>query len=102
MATQPVLYTLHIQLEPLQLDPPIWRRIRISGDCTLRKLHHFTQAAMGWHSNHLHEFSLGMNRYMSLGAEFMDDDEALDDRKFKHASHAEERRPPALPLRLWR
>ncbi|ENZ1730045.1 plasmid pRiA4b ORF-3 family protein [Pseudomonas aeruginosa] len=38
MATQPMLYTLHIQLEPLQLDPPIWRRIRVSGDCTLRKL----------------------------------------------------------------
>ncbi|MCO3084892.1 plasmid pRiA4b ORF-3 family protein, partial [Pseudomonas aeruginosa] len=29
MATQPLLYTLHIQLEPLQLDPPIWRRIRV-------------------------------------------------------------------------
>lgn len=83
MATQPLLYTLHIQLEPLQLDPPIWRRIRVSGDCTLRKLHHFIQAAMGWHSSHLHEFSLGMNRYMPLDAEFMDDDEALDDRKFK-------------------
>jgi len=83
MATQPLLYTLHIQLEPLQLDPPIWRRIRVSGDCTPRKLHHFIQAAMGWHSSHLHEFSLGMNRYMPLDAEFMDDDEALDDRKFK-------------------
>ena len=83
MATQPMLYTLHIQLEPLQLDPPIWRRIRVSGDCTLRKLHHFIQAAMGWHSSHLHEFSLGMNRYMPLDAAFMDDDEALDDRKFK-------------------
>lgn len=44
MATNPVLITLHIQLEPLQLDPPIWRRIRVSGDCTLRKLHHFIQA----------------------------------------------------------
>lgn len=83
MATHPLLYTLHIQLEPLQLDPPIWRRIRVSGDCTLRKLHHFIQAAMGWHSSHLHEFSLGMNRYMPLDAEFMDYDEVLDDRKFK-------------------
>lgn len=38
---------------------------------------------MGWHSSHLHEFSLGMNRYMPLDTEFVDDDEALDDRKFK-------------------
>jgi hypothetical protein len=83
MANQPLLYTLHIQLEPLQLDPPIWRRIRVSGDCTLRKLHHFIQAAFGWHSSHLHEFDKGLTRYMPLDAEFMDDDEALDDRKFK-------------------
>lgn len=38
---------------------------------------------MGWYSSHLQEFSLGMNRYMPLDAEFMDDDEALDDRKLK-------------------
>lgn len=83
MANQPVLYTLHIQLEPLQLNPPIWRRIRVSGDCSLRKLHHFIQAAMGWHSSHLHEFTQGLNRYMPLDAEFIEDQDALDDRRFK-------------------
>lgn len=84
MAAQPLLYTLHIQLEPLQLDPPIWRRIRVSGDCTLRKLHHFIQAAFGWHSCHLHEFSNGVNSYMPLDAELMYQyDDVLDDRKTK-------------------
>lgn len=83
MALQPLLYTLHIQLEPLEINPPIWRRIRVSGDCTLRKLHHFIQAAMGWHSCHLHEFNLGSQRYMPLDAEFMDDGRVKDDRKFK-------------------
>lgn len=84
MATQPLLYTLHIQLEPLQLDPPIWRRIRVSGDCTLRKLHHFIQAAFGWHSCHLHEFSNGVNSYMPLDAELMYQyGDVLDDRKIK-------------------
>ena len=53
MATQPLLYTLHIQLEPLNFNPPVWRRLRVNGDCTLRKLHHFIQAAFGWHSSHL-------------------------------------------------
>ncbi|PVZ20068.1 MULTISPECIES: plasmid pRiA4b ORF-3 family protein [unclassified Pseudomonas] len=52
----PLLYTLHIQLEPLQINPPIWRRLRVAGDCSLRKLHHYIQAAFGWHSEHLHEF----------------------------------------------
>lgn len=84
MATHPLLYTLHIQLEPLHFNPPIWRRIRVSGDCTLRKLHHFIQAAFGWHSTHMHEFSDGMNRYLPLDAELMHMfDDALDDRKTK-------------------
>lgn len=84
MATHPLLYNLHIQLEPLHFNPPIWRRIRVSGDCTLRKLHHFIQAAFGWHSSHMHEFSDGMNRYLPLDAELMHMfDDALDDRKTK-------------------
>lgn len=72
MASQPLLYTLHIQLEPLHLNPPIWRRIRVTGDCTLRKLHYFIQAAFGWHSSHLHEFEKGLIRYMPPDAEFAD------------------------------
>lgn len=84
MATQPLLYTLHIQLEPLHFNPPIWRRIRVNGDCTLRKLHHFIQAAFGWNSSHLHEFEKGLNRYLPLDAEFMHmHDNALDDRRTK-------------------
>jgi len=82
MANQPVCFILHVQLEPLRLHPPIWRRLMVSGDCTLRKLHHFIQAAMGWHSCHLHEFSDGVHRYLPLDAEFPDS-EALDDRKYK-------------------
>ena len=60
MGTQTSLYTLHIQLEPLHFDPPIWRRIQVTGDCTLRKLHHFIQAAFGWATrtaNHCTSFS---------------------------------------------
>lgn len=53
MANQPLLYTLNIRLEPLHFNPPIWRRIRVSGDCTLRRLHRFIQAAFGWSSSHL-------------------------------------------------
>ncbi|HCE7049116.1 TPA: plasmid pRiA4b ORF-3 family protein [Pseudomonas aeruginosa] len=84
MATQPLLYTLHIQLEPLNFNPPVWRRLRVNGDYTLRKLHHFIQAAFGWHSSHLHEFSDGIHRYLPLDAELMYMyDDALDDRKSK-------------------
>lgn len=88
MATNPVLITLHIQLEPLQLDPTIWRRIRVSGDCALRKLHHFIQAAMGWSSSHLHEFSLGKQRFMPPDLDFPEPG-VLDDRKHKAAAPAQ-------------
>lgn len=79
-----MLYTLHIQLEPLHFNPPIWRRIRVSGDCTLRRLHHFIQAAFGWSSSHLYEFSNGLNRYMPPEAEFAHMlEDVQDDRKVK-------------------
>ncbi len=68
----------------MNFNPPVWRRLRVNGDCTLRKLHHFIQAAFGWHSSHLHEFSGGIHRYLPLDAELMYMyDDALDDRKSK-------------------
>lgn len=82
MATQPVWITLHVQLEPLQLNPPIWRLLRVSGDCTLRKMHHFIQADMGWSSSHLHEFMVGELRYLPPDPEFPDLS-GRDDRKQK-------------------
>lgn len=79
-----VLLTLHVQLEPLHLNPPIWRSLRVTGDCTLRKLHHFIQAAMGWHSAHLHEFDDGLHRYLPPDPEFLDFAiNTRDDRKYK-------------------
>lgn len=35
--------------------PPIWRRVQVA-DCTLDKLHHIIQTAMGWYNCHLHVF----------------------------------------------
>lgn len=90
MAAQPLLYTLHIQLEPLRINPPIWRRLRVSGDCTLRRLHHFIQAAMGWQSSHLHEFVIGMKSYMPQDPDSMGGSGTLDDRKFKLRRLAQE------------
>lgn len=82
MSTQ--LYTLHIQLEPLHLDPPIWRLLQVTGDCSLRKLHHFIQAAFGWTSRHLHEFSDGVHRYLPPDPEFPElSADSFDDRKVK-------------------
>lgn len=84
MSNASVYFILHVQLEPLHLSPPIWRRLLVSGDCTLRKLHHFIQAAMGWHSSHLHEFNDGLHRYLPPDPDFPDFEfETRDDRKYK-------------------
>ncbi|WP_263263790.1 plasmid pRiA4b ORF-3 family protein [Pseudomonas sp. RIT-PI-S] len=82
MATAPTRFVLYVQLEPLQLNPPVWRRMVVSGDATLRKLHHFIQAAMGWSSKHLYEFDLNEQRYGPPDREFPDP-RLCDDRKFK-------------------
>lgn len=60
--TGPAVYQLKIQL--LDVKPPVWRRVRVSGDTTLAGLHDVIQAAMGWEDYHLHEFTIGRTRYV--------------------------------------
>src|SRR5204862_5037791 len=43
--------------------PPIWRRLRVATDLTVRDLHHVLQIALGWTDSHLHEFEIGGKRY---------------------------------------
>jgi hypothetical protein len=57
----PAAIVLKITLRGLR--PPVWRRVRISGDSSLRMLHRVIQAAMGWQDYHLHEFEIGDRRY---------------------------------------
>jgi len=45
------------------IRPPVWRRVRVASDMTLRMLHQVIQEAMGWEAAHLHEFEVGKRRY---------------------------------------
>jgi tetratricopeptide (TPR) repeat protein len=47
-------YALKITLA--EVEPPVWRRIVISGNRTLTRLNYAIQAAMGWTHSHLHQF----------------------------------------------
>jgi hypothetical protein len=49
-------YQLKVTL--LDIKPPIWRRIQVLSDMTLYELHWAIQTVMGWHSSHLHEFTI--------------------------------------------
>jgi hypothetical protein len=54
-------YILKVALRDVK--PPIWRRLRVATDLTLRDLHHVLQIALGWTDSHLHEFEIGGKRY---------------------------------------
>lgn len=44
--------------------PPVWRRILVPRDITLRNLHRTLQTVMGWTNSHLHQFVLpGTNSF---------------------------------------
>jgi hypothetical protein len=43
--------------------PPIWRRLQVPSDITLRALHHVLQAAFGWEDYHMWVFESPLGRY---------------------------------------
>lgn len=51
---EPVTYRIKVEL--LDSSPPIWRRLDITSDMPLPRLHLVIQEAMGWWNCHLHEF----------------------------------------------
>jgi len=55
------IYQIKITLKDSK--PPIWRRVLISSETTLPKLHDIIQAAMGWYDSHLHAFNIHGEQY---------------------------------------
>jgi len=55
------IYQLKITLKYSR--PPIWRRVQVSDNVTLAKLHRVIQEAMGWLDGHLHRFIVGETYY---------------------------------------
>jgi hypothetical protein len=54
---------LQIKITLLDVAPPIWRRVLVPPDLSLRRLHDTIQVTMGWYDQHLHEFEVGGRRY---------------------------------------
>jgi Plasmid pRiA4b ORF-3-like protein len=80
MAKPTTVYQLKVTLK--QIRPAIWRRLQVSSDITLSKLHHVLQDALGWTDSHLHQFVLGERR---IGMKGIDDysDGVEDERRVK-------------------
>jgi hypothetical protein len=73
------IYQIRVDLNGTK--PPIWRRILVPGDVTLRSLHNILQAAMGWTNSHLHEFPIEGASYGRPDPDY--DDEMRDDRRVR-------------------
>lgn len=65
------VYQLKVTLRGVR--PPIWRRLLVRGDTTLRKLHDVLQVAMRWENYHMHAFRVAVRTF---DPEAFDADEA--------------------------
>lgn len=71
-----LVYQMKVTLKGVK--PPIWRRIQVKGDVTLKAFHRTIQLVMGWCGGHLHEFDI---RGMSYGDPM--DGPIEDEKKFR-------------------
>ncbi|GAF92417.1 unnamed protein product, partial [marine sediment metagenome] len=49
---------MNLRITLKNTKPPIWRRVAVTSDITLRQLHEVIQIVMGWTDSHLHQFVL--------------------------------------------
>ncbi len=63
-----------IRIALADTDPPIWRRVEVPVDASLKILHDVIQGAMGWLDYHLWEFETENRRYGVLDPDWDDDD----------------------------
>ena len=54
---------LQLKLTLAGVKPPIWRRLLVTNQVTLERLHESIQAVAGWKNTHLHEFVIEEKRY---------------------------------------
>lgn len=60
------------------IEPPVWRRVRVPAAYTLAGLHHVVQLSFGWTDLHLHAFEVGDVRF---GTVDVDDDTLVVDER---------------------
>jgi hypothetical protein len=66
--------TLQLKLTLRDIEPAIWRRVRVSPELTLSDLHHVIQILFDWNERHLWQFEIALTMY----ADFEDEFDELD------------------------
>lgn len=54
---------LQLKLTLVDAEPLIWRRLLVTNQISLKRLHESIQAVAGWNDTHQHEFIIGEKRY---------------------------------------
>lgn len=52
-----------LKMTVCDIRPPIWRRLLVSSDTNLGKLHGMLQLLMGWQNYHMHQFTVAGREY---------------------------------------
>src|SRR5690606_6342378 len=60
---RPAVLVYQLELTLAEVEPRIWRRLRVTDDVTLDSLHLTFQHAMGWTNSHLYECEVGGRRF---------------------------------------
>src|SRR5688500_7754393 len=54
---------LDLRVTITDIEPPIWRLVRVPDDYTLHQLHRVLQLVFGWLDYHLYDFRVGERRF---------------------------------------
>lgn len=54
---------IQFRIELADTSPPVWRRVQVPADLSLRRLHDVIQAVFDWLDCHLHQFEVGERIY---------------------------------------
>jgi hypothetical protein len=54
---------VELRITLADIEPPIWRRVRVPDTYTLHQLHRVIQLLFGWLDYHLYEFRIGERRF---------------------------------------
>jgi hypothetical protein len=82
---------VQLRIELREVKPIVWRRILVPETVTLAKLHLILQTAMGWSHGHLHEYTVGRQRYGAPDDEWPEDEPLADERRVRLKSLIENR-----------
>lgn len=73
---------LQLKITLKGIKPPIWRRVIVPNDLTLKQLHVIIISAMGWNGGHLHQFYIHNEFYGDPSDDIFGDGDIQDEQQF--------------------